>query len=293
MSKNKKVLREKRRCIFCNEPGDLTRQHIFSDFLGHYIERTKEGSTHLASDNWFGPSMSHSPNYTVKADQGDMGVKKLLLVCERCNSGWISKNEDQIKDTIGELIRGERVVIDEQMISKISMWVAIMVIMAEFMVAEERGIHRYHRNFIFKNRQPDRTFQIWIGKYDGKWPQLRRWAHLIYGDIPTDTESLDFSVIDHPNHCQATTIILGKLFIVAATNPSPDIEHTFTGALQQVKDHLIQLWPLEGAAKFSKSWPLLKATDDDIFDIISNFMSVIIEAAKKNADSFTIAGKIR
>ncbi|MCE7067206.1 hypothetical protein [Dyadobacter sp. CY326] len=172
-----------------------------------------------------------------------MGVKKFLLVCETCNSGWISENENKIKEAIGKLVLGEQIRLEDQFIPKIAAWIAIMTIMGEFMDPDERAIHRNHRNFLYKNRYPSDDWKIWIGIYEGEQTQLYRWSHIIQSDNPQDVTNPMFSPIDHPDHCQVTVITLNKLLIVSATNPAVDIDRMFTEMIYKSKHRLVQLWP--------------------------------------------------
>lgn len=251
------------------------------------------GSTHLRSDTGFGASMPHSPNFTSKPDQGDMGVKKLLRVCEKCNSGWISAIENQIKDTVGSLVLGEAVSLNDENIPKISTWIAIMAILAEFMTPDERAIHRHHRNYIFKHLEPDPGFQIWLGKYNGQFPQLYRWAHTIYSDKPQDVNAPTFSVLDHPDHCQVTIIVLGRLLIVCATNPDSDIERMFAAGLQFYKTHLVQIWPRQSEPSILSQWPTRSICNDYDLDSISHIMPGIIRVCKAMAIRVSTTGRVR
>jgi hypothetical protein len=83
-------------CAFCPHTGDLSREHIFSDWMEELfvgpIDATIKDSTGL------------NKNWHIDSNIADFAAK---IVCEKCNNSWMSAIEDRAKPILFLLIKGE------------------------------------------------------------------------------------------------------------------------------------------------------------------------------------------
>jgi hypothetical protein len=91
-------------CAFCGAPAPLTGEHVFAEWLAPYLPKLGS-SGHTVSNTLRavdGANLKiHSDNYSSR--KGDLYRKgrpmknqTLKIVCERCNSGWMSLLQDQV-----------------------------------------------------------------------------------------------------------------------------------------------------------------------------------------------------
>ena len=277
-------------CIFCGRTGNLTKQHVFSDWLKQLIPRNPKGSLHFKSPSHFVPSSTFEHSRQIyKSSQGDVGTRKIRNVCAGCNGGWMSVIEGNVKSILSELIQGTAATITEKEKLEISKWIVQTCIMGEYVHPEDRSIQSYHRRYFMNNLQPGPGWQIWIGKYAGNDDKI---VYRHGGGLLLDAQDYDprtFSKIDHPNLFQCTTIVLDRLFIVGATLPTQYVRGLFNGLLLNYSSSLTQIWPgtksarwwiplfLRLGPRFSSSWPASDSLSDTDVLNISNIVAMMQE----------------
>lgn len=97
---------EKRLCVFCDSlltKENRSKEHVIPKWLSGFLDISKEKiqPTHISSNG----SPISIRNHTLTG---------LLAgqVCEECNSGWMSKLEEEAIPILKPLIKGERVVVE-------------------------------------------------------------------------------------------------------------------------------------------------------------------------------------
>ena len=108
-----------RTCLFCRASlsGARAREHVFPTWLRQAmdVEVGEVTQTHVAVDGDSAPARRHTLSAFVEG-----------RVCERCNSGWMSRLETDVKSALLGLSRGE-VEIDDVSLSErrdLSRWTA-------------------------------------------------------------------------------------------------------------------------------------------------------------------------
>jgi hypothetical protein len=82
-------------CMFCDEPGKISGEHIFSDWMNNLFPREWEAKR---TDRDQHTTLWSPPELNFKAN----------VVCETCNSGWMSALEgEHAKPVMAPLIVGE------------------------------------------------------------------------------------------------------------------------------------------------------------------------------------------
>lgn len=106
-----------RKCVFCG--GDkLTREHVFPDWISNLYGK-KPG--------W--NEFSHN-NEVVRKFPEKLFQHKAKIVCESCNSGWMSDLEDKVRPFLADMITSAKAtVLNQEMQDDLSFWVVKTMLM--------------------------------------------------------------------------------------------------------------------------------------------------------------------
>jgi hypothetical protein len=92
-----------RECIFCGATSDITREHIWADWLKEYIAKDIDGYQ-AATITINQPSVASTVR--EKKISGDPRSRKAKCVCGSCNNGWMSQLQERAKPLVLSLIEG-------------------------------------------------------------------------------------------------------------------------------------------------------------------------------------------
>ena len=173
-----KYLRGRRKCIFCDEPGKISKEHIFGLWLRKLFPRDKHTTHTSIYTAWLDESGSHTPAEKRDRLQGHVGSKSLKVVCQQCNSGWLSQLETHIQPTLIPLITGERRNLTESEQTLLATWATKIAMVAEHFRPIDDGISQDERTWLMNELTPPAKWFVWIAAYEGK-----EWGDLSIGQI--------------------------------------------------------------------------------------------------------------
>jgi hypothetical protein len=263
------------KCIFCNNPGDLTKEHIFPDWLKNVIPRKGIGSVHFVKNRRLDPiTRAYLAVNRKLEDNAEMTNTKKRNVCFKCNNGWMKLIQDNVIPYLSEMILGRNITLNVDEINEVVKWIVMTSITAEFTQSDSVFISSPDRLLLKEQGVPGKHWYIFIGKYNGNDEKtVYRHSNL----LPLDgSEDLTKVVVkDNPRNCQCTTIILDQLFIVSATLPVKEILGQFMKSISFFNEHLFLLSPRLTKHSDHLSWPPTKGLGD--FDVlqISNILPQI------------------
>jgi hypothetical protein len=255
------------RCIFCQESGNMTKQHIWPDWMGRdetlptWRGHDRGGNTQIVtkfsnlSPNLRIPLIQmDAPDVTNK--QGHVGSRKVRLVCNKCNGGWMAEIEQASQPILTKLLKNEDCIISHEEQLKLATWITQMAIVVEFTDIPHKATSYAERKYFMDNKTTPDSWVIWIAKYDGKqWEQ--RYKHggaaLVALDglpIPAKKDAL-------PNF-QASLIAAGSLFIYAMSTSLPRAKKNID---EFTHPKMTKLWPTSGSPI---SWTDLPRIGDDV-----------------------------
>jgi hypothetical protein len=196
------------KCIFCDGYG-LTKEHIWAAWLNPYLPKNVVNHKFFSETIFPGRSV-----HETKIRSGSAQSGRLRRVCLSCNTGWMSKLQEQTKPILLPLILGQSSFLHRKAQSILSAWIAMFVMVAEFLdkTGTRVAISSEDRLFLRNNLRAPSNMKIWIGYFERvKWKG--RWIHVT---IPISDEDhapqrSEFGV-DFPN-TQTTTFVIGKLYI--------------------------------------------------------------------------------
>jgi hypothetical protein len=104
-----------KRCAFCRFEGKLSREHVFAEWLEPYLPNF-DATGHTTSQNFHSTDLdgkNAAPLFqtwkkgVLQNPKAKPSRQKLEIVCEDCNSIWMSRIQDQVKPTLLPMIHGK------------------------------------------------------------------------------------------------------------------------------------------------------------------------------------------
>jgi hypothetical protein len=154
------------KCVFCGSIKDLTKEHIWSDWLKQIISRDWHRNEAYVA-NVLSPDESTDQS-GQKTRQGAVHTKKIRKVCKTCNSGWMSDIVEAAKPTAKSLILGEQISLTRKFQAKLGTWLALSAMMADRATKSDKKLPDSDLQFMFENHKTPPHWHIGIGFYSGK-----------------------------------------------------------------------------------------------------------------------------
>lgn len=210
----------------------------------------------------------------LKEYQGDVKTRRLRIVCEyHCNNGWINHAEDDTKEFLIPLIKGEYFTLAEEHQKKFALWLAVACTVWEYTHDATRAISDEDRKFIYDKRDVPPHWSMWIGNYRGAEWQTRYRHHGGHA-LPTELFSKDMVGGSYPPNHQTTSLQIGELYMHVA---SSTLESIWQFDHANDLPGMMRLWPIRGPIQ----WPNLFTLDDAAaIAIADRMMTAGIEGLK-------------
>jgi hypothetical protein len=254
-------------CVFCGGLH-LSKQHILPLWINKIIpkESTHSGfKIKIALPNEKN-AILHAPE--IKTKQGDLGTLKIRNICKTCNNGWMSRIEENAMSDLSKLINGEAISLNTDQQMKISAWIMLTCIDAEFTDIPTQAIPERERTFLMKYLHPSNRWVIYIARYKGK--EKKRYKHygVAVGEEKDRKKIMETGIRPKPN-LQSSAIFLGNLFIYAMSSHTDGVMINRSVAIPNLEI----IWP--------------SRTED--IDIAGNFIGDELTTAI--SDSLILSGK--
>lgn len=262
MSKQRK---ESGRCVFCGG-GNLTKEHIWSDWVQRVITPTSEHTQfviHEEIDNE--KNVAIVQPFTPEHRQGALVQRKLRRVCRTCNGDWMSKIVNCAKPFAKSMILDLPSELNIQAQTDVAAWIAIASIMAEMTDVKTAGIPSSDREIVARTKAPPETWTICLGRYKGKSYAPSRYRHHGLGfaeqSVPGPTAVGSAS----PEKLQFTTYSLQALLVHAFSCTNAEIALRLRQRL--TPSNMIRIWPIQADLI---SWPPSAVLDDNDVALIAD-----------------------
>lgn len=226
-----------RHCIFCGRKG-ASKEHVWPAWLSEVLppRRFPVGSSHPISMN--GGRQTRG----MMERPGDILSRKLRVVCEPCNNGWMSGVQSQAKGCLSKLVLDDWTELKQSDFPALITWIVMFAMVAE--QAQPRLVattEETRRAFMLDRRPPD-GWAIWIGRYPGEY--------FIGGIKPGFAHRGGYAALvapDKDENPKFNTIMVsgcvGSFFFVAAGSSFDTIQQRIADAAAQRPSHAIRLWP--------------------------------------------------
>lgn len=248
-----------RKCIFCGHTG-VSKEHLFADWLADIFPRDAQSRRRSVYTQWLDESGPHTPAEKRGLEEGHLGSKKLRVVCQGCNAGWLSRLEERAKPILIPLIAGNRFNLTTEAQALLSTWAAKTAMVAEHLRATENGTSQDERAALMSTDIPPANWFVWIAAYWGE-----RWRDLSIGQIRVASNPTPVSKPSRARYYgHATTFTVGHILFCVVNGSDPNFPRHF-GRFEV--EGLIQLWP---ARARSILWPPQLVCGDADADAIAN-----------------------
>jgi hypothetical protein len=212
----------------------MTYEHVWPDWLKNYVPKTLSKHTSLTEEIY-----TDYRNSSVKGWSGDPQSRRLPVVCERCNQGWMKDLQDAVKPILVPLLDAKPTLIGQYNQKLLAAWIAMCIMTGEYYSPDQAAIPFKDREYLRLYREVPRDWRIWIGRYlRGRWNGY--WVHHSL-PITEDGAKWDNNPPPSPN-TQTTTFIVGQLFIHAFSSGVPGITDKWR-LDEPGRPFLAQLWP--------------------------------------------------
>jgi hypothetical protein len=191
----------KKTCIFCRQTGKLTKEHLWGDWLRQHIPRDSTHNLHFVTERERPAQKGrlHGP--------GDPHSRRLLVVCNECNNGWMSALQTAAKPWLGPLARGDWLPLEYDAQCALAAWATMFAMVVEFAHPPTVVIPQAERTGFKVTRATPPGWLIFLGRYDD--PHGRDGAFNHHAGV-------HFGIYDHPRSAffyeeQSCGFIVGKV----------------------------------------------------------------------------------
>lgn len=229
-------------CIFCNQTGNKSKEHIWPEWMHELLPKQGDGNN-ISEVNTFRWKEQAGAKRTER--QGHLSAKKLRVVCQRCNNGWMSQLESEAKPILTQILKDEQFDICSQKQNILALWITLKSIIGEH-AEQDTHVTPINDRDLFRTQQviPE-YFAIYIGKHnensDTAW--LRTSQTIAKSPLGPNP-----SLGDLKRNMQSVAFICGPLFIYVLAIREVGIEAAAFLNLPK----LMRIFPLESA---QISWP--------------------------------------
>lgn len=198
-------------CIFCGKEGNLSKEHLWPSWLGKMYLRKGDEKHTRGAQTLLNKKLLNDGTYERP---GHLFTLKNRVVCQDCNSGWMSEVENETKPLLLNMIGGKEIEITYVDIQKLAFWIALKIVTAEFANKDENIYVTPHieRRVMMDERKIPPFFNIFVGTHstghNSAW--LRHSWTMSYspnGPIPP--------LEGRQRNAQAISFIIGPIFIYA------------------------------------------------------------------------------
>lgn len=257
----------------------MSKEHLWPNWMEAYF------SKHKRRDETSGDfKRSRNSGSKLKTTQwtrdGGPHTKKLRVVCEDCNSTWMSELETEAKKYLEPMLLGRPLLLDTEAQRVMSEWVALKVLTVEMAKAVGEPLKAIFdqaiRSEFMVTRAVPSGFKIWLGRV-GSIPSDSKWE-VSFKRVST---SLAMFPVYHPgdplppmvdgtdHNIQSITWGVGQLLIYAIATNDAKLDRELS---LSVDGRLSPVWPPGGTPLY---WPNTRPLPDDEIYLIANALDEI------------------
>jgi hypothetical protein len=193
------------KCAFCGNAGDLTKSHIWPEWIDKILPQTATHHEHqIGRFQTYTPKVP-GPQPWSKLKQGHVGTRKPRNTCLRCNSGWMRRIEEATMPFLGSLLLGEPQLLDTFSQRLLATFLCLVTMRNEIS-SQMRAIPASDRGWLMAHFEPPAGWKIWIARYEGTPRMDQRYCALQIASSPNVPRGLE-----HLN-TQVTSLTIGHVY---------------------------------------------------------------------------------
>jgi hypothetical protein len=192
------------KCAFCGKVGNLTKSHIWPDWVADMLPRTATHHEQIVGRFHTFVPVAKGPEFRQRIRQGHVGTRKPRNTCKPCNGGWMRHIEEAAIPIMQPLLAGTPCSLDTDY-QRILATLLCLVSMRIERASNMKAIPPEDRNWLMTCSEPPTHWKIWIAQYQGAPIIDERYTAIQIAsspDVPAGVE-----------HCntQVTTLVIGQL----------------------------------------------------------------------------------
>ncbi len=233
------ALTDPRACIFCGQ-RPLTDEHVWPQWLSGVISLGKMVDVSRAS----GAEGVANTRQSWTAPPFTTTVKR---VCERCNTGWMSRLEDSAKPLLTPMISGQSAVLSPDDQRVVAIWAFKTILMFQWTHADrEVYVPQEHYQSLYSNGKVPDDVTVSLGKNRLPYEVVAFYAHKSRTSEPSDPSDPIGPQTDY----YGASLVIGRLmvdtlsFVGMPNVPRPELLPASRGILRTI-------WPAERTIR----WP--------------------------------------
>lgn len=216
-------------CIFCGSRGKKSKEHIWPVWMHEHLPLLGDGE-YVSELNTF--KWKEQIGSRKSTRQGHLTTKKIRVVCQSCNSGWMSELENEAKPILLKLLGGESIELCAEKQKTLARWITMKAIIGEHADSDTHMTPREDRSLLrLENRIPN-YFVIYIGVHnassDSAWLRISQ-------TIALSPEGPSPPLGQLKRNIQSIAFICGKLFVFVFAVREDGIEPTEFLKLRKVQ----------------------------------------------------------
>lgn len=226
-------MREKKPCIFCGRNGNKSKEHFYPAWLSEHIDG--KGIHNISTVL---TQLGDAPKALTSRSrrQGHLITKKLRVVCQICNNGWMSQIESSVKGILVAGLTGEHLDLSIDQQRDLAFWVCLKTIIYEQSDPKLASTPFMDRHAFYTDRVVPDYFRMYFGAHS---TSSITWLYRHSATV-SFSQFVDPPLLDGlKRNTQTVTFILGRyVFHVLAARVAQfglDSDLTYPG--------LTRLWP--------------------------------------------------
>ncbi|HEY5970966.1 MAG TPA: hypothetical protein VIT22_03165 [Pseudoxanthomonas sp.] len=155
-------MRDKKPCIFCGRLGNKSKEHFYPAWLSEHIDGT---GIHNISTVLTQLGAAPKTLTSRSRRQGHLITKKLRVVCQICNNGWMSQIENSVKDILIAGLTGEHLDLSIDQQRNLVSWVCLKTIISEHSDPKLASTPFVDRHAFYTDRVVPDYFRMYLGAH--------------------------------------------------------------------------------------------------------------------------------
>jgi hypothetical protein len=255
------------RCIFCDgdNASPMSAEHLWPAWMASYFPRTAHDvriESHVR-----GPHQSLPFGFPPgKQYHGHNTTKKLKVVCRFCNNGWMSKIEQEAKETIKNLMEARIFELDHRAQNSVVEWAALKVFISEHNRPNDAvNLTETRRKFYNERLLPPRMQIFLLRCNDDRWRSTFRRHTVNVVPKPNVPER------GGPPNTQCITIGIIELIIFIYQS------NTIDASIEFKDEFARQIHPIKNK---TVSWPPKSILDGVGIEAVANSLAQLVSQSE-------------
>ena len=204
------------RCIFCSSFG-LSKEHFWPGWAHSLFAGPKPPNDAYRLEFITGTEVRFGPSFGRR--QGTLLNKKFRVVCKKCNNGWMSQLETDVKPIILAMLSGERVAISAKEQAALARWIMLKVIVIDQSIPRDAVISAHDRMEFMAGRAAEASFTIYVAHCISP-----RWSLNMFRKSVAIAKAA--TPVSSSKNVQTTAFGFGTLFCYCVVHTVPEIDLT-------------------------------------------------------------------